>query len=49
MPTSEKLDEMLDQAVKRIQYSIQRLKTKFVFELDQTSSNINLQMFDDLT
>ena len=49
MPTNEMLDEMLDQAVKRIQHSIQHSKTKFVFDLDQTSSNINLQMLDDPT
>ena len=49
MPTNEMLDEMLDQAVKRIQHSFQRLEAKFVFDLDQTSSNINLQMFDDPT
>ena len=46
MPTDEMLDEMLDQAVKRIQNSNQHSKTKFVFDLDQTSSNINLQMFN---
>ena len=49
MPTNELLDEMLDQAVKRIQHSIQHLKTKFVFDLDQTSSKSMLQMFDDPT
>ena len=49
MLINEMLDEMLDQAVKRIQHSIQHLKTKFVFDLDQTSSNINLQIFDDPT
>ena len=38
MPKNEMLDEMLDQVVKRIQHSIQHLKTKFVFDLDQTSS-----------
>ena len=47
MPTNEMLDEMLDQAAERIQHSIQHLKTKFVFDLDQTSYNINLQIFDD--
>ena len=49
MPRNEMLDEMLDQVVKRIQHSIQHSKTKFVFDLDQTSSNINLQMLDDPT
>ena len=49
IPTNEMLDEMLDQVVKRIQDSIQYLKTKFVFDLDQTSSNINLPMLDDPT
>ena len=49
MPRNEMLDEMLDQAVKRIQHSIQHSKTKFVFDLDQTSSNINLQMLNDPT
>ena len=49
MPTNEMLGEMLDEAVKRIQHSIQHLKTKFVFDLDQTSSNITLQMLDDPT
>ena len=49
MPINEMLDEMLDQPVKCIQHSVQHLKTKFVFDLDQTSSNINLQMFDDPT
>ena len=44
MPRNEMLDEMLDQVVKRIQHSIQHSKTKFAFDLDQTSSNINLQM-----
>ena len=43
------LGEMLDGAVKRIQHSIQHLKTKFVFDLDQTSSNISLQMLDEPT
>ena len=42
MPTNEMLDEMLDQAVTRIQHSIQHLEAKFVFDLDQTS-------FDDPT
>ena len=49
MPSNEMLDEMLDQAVKRIQHSIQRLKTEFVFDLHQISSNVNLQMLDDPT
>ena len=49
MPRNEMLDEKLDQVVKRIQHSIQHLKTKFVFDLDQTSSNINLHMLDDPT
>ena len=49
MPTNEMLGEMLNEAVKRIQHSIQHLKTKFVFDLDQTSSNITLQMLDDPT
>ena len=49
MPTNEMLDEMLDQVVKRIQHSIQHSKTTFVFDLDQTSSNIDLQMLDDPT
>ena len=41
MPRNEMLDEMLDQVVKRIQHSIQYSETKFAFDLDQTSSNIN--------
>ena len=45
MPRNRMLGEMLDEAVKRIQH----LKTKFVFDLDQTSSNISLQMLDDST
>ena len=49
MPNHEMLDEMLDEAVKRIQHWIQQLKTKFVFDLDQTSSNINLQLLDHPT
>ena len=49
MPTNEMLDVMLDQAVKRVQYAIQHLKTKFDFDLDQTSSDFNLQMLDDPT
>ena len=49
MPTNEMLDELLDQMVKRIQHSIQHLKTKFVLNPDQTSSKVNLQMFDDPT
>ena len=39
----EMLGEMLDEAVKRFQHSIQHFKTKFVFDLDQTSSNISFQ------
>ena len=41
------LGKMLDEAAKRIQYSIQTLKTKFVFNVDQTSSNIIWQTLDD--
>ena len=36
MPTNEMLDKMLDQAAKRRQHSVQHIKTKFVFDLDQT-------------
>ena len=43
MFTTKMLDELLDQAVKRIQL----LKTKFDFDLDQTLSKINSQMLDD--
>ena len=49
MPSNKMLGEMLDEAVKRIQHCIQHLKIKFVFDLNQTSSNINLQILDDPT
>ena len=49
MPTNKMLGGVLDQAVKRSQHSIQHLRTQFVFDLDQTSYNINFQMFDEPT
>ena len=37
---------MLDEAVKRFQHWIQHLKTKIVFDLDQTTSNIHLHILN---
>ena len=45
MPKNVILDEMLHEVVKRIQH----FKVTFVFDLDQTSSKISPQIFDDPT
>ena len=39
-----KFSDVFEGVIKRIQHQIQHLKTKFVFDLDQTSSNMNLQI-----
>ena len=47
MPKNEMLDEVLDEVLDEAFKRIQHFKTTFVFDLDQPSSSMNLQMLDE--